>query len=301
MLLLKNSCESSSSSEGDETVGFQTQQHRRKIYRDRINFDFFLESVFIERFRLSRSAAEKVLIAIGQQIDHKTNKNHALNPKQQILTALHFFGNGSQYHSIGDMHGIHKSTVCRIVDRVSRAIIRILFLKYVRWPNNCAHISGGFFSIAGFPRLAGAVDGTLIPIKAPRMNENDYVDRHGQHSINAMVVCGPNYEFFYASVRWPGTVHDNRVLRNSTLYDKWELQSKYYWFNYSSEFIFKLVITNLFSLTDWRPFENAILLGDSGYQNLNWLLTPNIPTDLPLEGSRRYLRRHRSTRQMAGF
>lgn len=197
MPLRLNLCESSSSSE-EEEINLEMQNRRRKIYRDRINFDFFLESVFIERFRLSRSAVENVLIAIGPRIDYKTNKNHALNPKQQILVALHFYGNGSQYHSIGDMHGIHKSTVCRIVNRVSRTIVRILFPKYVRWPNNCAHISGGFFNIAGFPRVAGAVDGTLIPMKTPRQIESDFVDRHGQHSINAMVVCGPNYEFFYA-------------------------------------------------------------------------------------------------------
>lgn len=51
-------------------------------------------------------------------------------------------------------------------------------------------------------------------------------------------------------------------------------------------------------LIGWRPFPNAILLGDSGYQNLSWLLTPNIPGDLPANGERRYLRRLRSTRQM---
>lgn len=44
--------------------------------------------------------------------------------------------------------------------------------------------------------MAGAIDGSLIPIIAPSENEESYVDRHSQHSINAMVVCGPNYEFF---------------------------------------------------------------------------------------------------------
>lgn len=218
----------SSSSSEDENGQEHYQQNRsirrRKIYRDRINFDFFLESSFIERFRVRRATAEHVLKLIGPKIQHKTKKNHALDSKQQILVALHFFGNGSQYHGISDMHGIHKSTVCRIIHRVSKAILGTLFHEYVRWPENSAHITFGFWRIAGFPGVAGAVDGTLVPIEARHLYEKDYVDRHGQHSINAMVVCGPNHEFFYASARWPGSVHDNRVLRNSSLFQKWEIE-----------------------------------------------------------------------------
>lgn len=225
MPLRLNLIDSSSSSEEEENA-LERQRHRprRRIYRDRINFDFFLESSFIERFRISRSTAEKVLLYIGPIIQHKTERNHALSPRQQLLVGLHFYGIGSQYHSVGDIHGIDKSTVCRIVNRVSRAINRTLFHVFVRWYNDPSHIPVAFASIADFPGVAGAVDGTLIPIESPSINEKDYVDRHGGHSINALVVCGPSYEFFYASARWPGSVHDNRVLRNSTLFQTWEIE-----------------------------------------------------------------------------
>lgn len=227
-----NLFDSSSSSSEEEDVTVQVQrrqqqrQRRRKIYRDRINFEFFLESSFIERFRISRSTAQRVLNSIGASIEHKTNMNHALSSKQQLLVALHFLGTGCQFHAVSDMHGVHKSTVSRVVQRVSSAILRRLFPLYVRWPNDCAYIPIGFSQVADFPRVAGIVDGTLINILAPRINESDYVDRYGDHSINAMVVCGPKHEFFYASARWPGSVHDNRILRNSTLYEKWEINGK---------------------------------------------------------------------------
>lgn len=224
MPLISNIFNSSSSSEDDRSIIQSYQVHRRKIYRDRINFHFFQESVFVESFRLSRRSAERVLNAIGVQIKHKTDLNHALNEKQQLLVALHFLGNGSQYHGIANMHGIHKSTVCRIVHRVTKAILGILFPKFVRWPNSCDHIPILFSTFSGFPRVAGAIDGTLISIIAPSINESDFVDRHDQHSLNALVVCGPNHEFFYASARWPGSVHDNRILRNSTLFKKWEFE-----------------------------------------------------------------------------
>lgn len=222
-----NFCDTSSSEEENLPQREQRLKRKKKLFRERINFDRFLETDFMERFRLSPSTVESVLNVIGPIIKHKTNLNKALSPKQQLLSALHFFGTGSQYHAVSDMHGIHKSTVCRSVNRVSYAIIRELFHVYVRWPTNCGYIQAGFSSIAGFPRVAGAVDGTLIPIQSPRFSENDYVDRHGDHSINAMVVCGPYNEFFYASARWPGSVHDSRVLRNSTLFQKWEILGKF--------------------------------------------------------------------------
>lgn len=90
----------------------------------------------------------------------------------------------------------------------------------------------------GMPMVFGCVDGTLINIIAPSQDENQYVDRNSVHSINAMFICGPNLRFFAASVRWPGSVHDARVFRNSVVAQRLE--------------------------GGWRPFPGAVLLGDSG-------------------------------------
>lgn len=214
---------SSSEEETEENVEIEQIQRRRRIYRPRINFNFDNQE-FIRRFRIYPSVAEQVLNVIGERIQHKTQMNHALSPKQQLLIALHFFGNGSQYHGVGDMHGISAPTVCRIVRRVCNAVLNVLFREFVRWPNHTANIETGFLVMADFPRVAGIVDGTLINIDAPSIDESAYVDRHGNHSLNAMVVSGPNEQFYYASAKWPGSVHDNRVMRNSTLYEKWEVQ-----------------------------------------------------------------------------
>jgi len=40
-----------------------------------------------------------------------------------------------------------------------------------------------FHSIATIPLVAGCVDGTLIKIEAPLVNEPVFVDKHGNHSI----------------------------------------------------------------------------------------------------------------------
>ena len=44
------------------------------------------------------------------------------------------------------------------------------------------------------------------------------INRKGMYSINALMVCGPDHYFYYCKARWPGSVHDSRVLGNSSLY-----------------------------------------------------------------------------------
>lgn len=46
-----------------------------------------------------------------------------------------------------------------------------------------------FYSIAGFPRVIGAIDGSLIAIKGRDNEEHLYVCHKGFHAINVMAVC----------------------------------------------------------------------------------------------------------------
>lgn len=205
-----------------------------KVYRPRVNFDVINDHQFREKFRLRKCEVETIVDKIGPFLVN-TDKNMALNPQQQVLVALHWMGNGGPFHGIGDMHGISRATVCRVVERVVNAIVEHLFQEVVRWPENPDDIAADFLRIAGFPSVAGCIDGTLIKLDAPTINEQQFVDRHGNHSLNAMMVCGPDYSFYYVNSRWPGSVHDSRVLRTSALNQRFE--------------------------DGWRPFPGAVLLG----------------------------------------
>ena len=70
--------------------------------------------------------------------------------------------------------------------------------------------------IGGFPSVCGALDGTHILLSNPPANDEDsYINRHHTHSINAMAVCGPNLEIFYATANSPGRWHDSHVRDHS--------------------------------------------------------------------------------------
>jgi nuclease HARBI1 len=76
----------------------------------------------------------------------------------------------------------------------------------------------GFQAIAGFPGVLGCIDGTLIRIKRPKENENEYVGRKEGHRVNIQAVALPDGSFSNVVARYPGSAHDSRVFRESSLH-----------------------------------------------------------------------------------
>ena len=96
------------------------------------------------------------------------------------------------------------------------------------------------------PNIVGLIDGTQVQIVAPSENEDIYVNRHNYHSINVQVICDYDCKITNIVARWPGSVHDSTVLKESN-------------------------VKNYF---DTGPVNKGLLLGDSGYGCSNWLITP---------------------------
>ena len=73
-------------------------------------------------------------------------------------------------------------------------------------------------SIAGFPNVVGAIDGSHITIKAPQVNREDYFNGKQNYSINLQGVVDAADKFIDVSTGLPGSIHDARISRLSTLY-----------------------------------------------------------------------------------
>ena len=68
-----------------------------------------------------------------------------------------------------------------------------------------------------------AVDGTHIEILAYSSESKlDYFSRKQKYTINSQAAVGSNLMFLDISTGFPGSVHDARMLRASTLYQKCE-------------------------------------------------------------------------------
>ena len=124
-----------------------------------------------------------------------------------------------------------------------------------------------FFKIAGMPRVIGAVDSSSIPIRAPHNDEHMHVCHKGFHAINAMAECNAQLLFTNFACRWQGSVHDTAVFNGSMLHAH---------------------------LEDGGG-QNGWLLGDRGYGNQPYLLTPFRPDDVSTIPQRRYQKAHTKT------
>jgi DDE superfamily endonuclease len=49
--------------------------------------------------------------------------------------------------------------------------------------------------VHGFPGVVGCIDGTHIPVKAPRNDRDSYINRKGFPSINVLAVCDEKTRF----------------------------------------------------------------------------------------------------------
>lgn len=90
----------------------------------------------------------------------------------------------------GDLVGLHQSTVCRIVGRVSRLLAgQLKNVKHFPATGDMAELAKQqFHAIAGFPGVVGAIDCTHIPIQNPGgVHGEIYRNRKGWFSYNVQV------------------------------------------------------------------------------------------------------------------
>ena len=115
------------------------------------------------------------------------------------------------------------------------------------------------------------MDGTHIPILRPNIHEEAYLNRKDFHSINVQICGNEDLQIIDVVVKWPGSVHDSRILKNSKLYEK-------------------------FREGELPSLPNGVILGDSGYPLLEWLLVPFVEHSGITAAQKLYNKAHKSAR-----
>ncbi|XP_034057153.1 putative nuclease HARBI1 [Gymnodraco acuticeps] len=227
----------------------------RRGYRQRVHTErpkplqqYTTEELY-NRFRFGLDYINYIAGLVRPQLQCRTLRSHALTVEEQFLIALRFYACGTFYEVIADSMGVHRTTVGEVVTAVSDALARLLD-HFVTFPTDgqIAKVKQNFFLLGDMPNTIGVIDCTHVNIQAPRQREWEYVNRKGRHSINVQLVGDADLAITNCVVRWPGSVHDARIFRESRLFTEFQ--------------------TN-------RP--DGVILADSAYPLLPWVMTP-FPT-----------------------
>jgi hypothetical protein len=111
---------------------------------------------------------------------------------------------------IGDAHGVSKISVSRTNHLIAKNIAENIGL-YIQFPMTNTErqsVMFNFYDIKEFPPVLGEVDGTLIPIKAPSIDEHLYVCRRGFRALNVQGVCDANNVFTNIVAHYAGSTRD---------------------------------------------------------------------------------------------
>ncbi|XP_011700942.1 PREDICTED: putative nuclease HARBI1 [Wasmannia auropunctata] len=171
-----------------------------------------------------------------------------ITAEKHILCYLWFVGHESaSYRDVADRFGISISTLYNVITRVTEFIMS-LAPNIIRYPTSAEkeETSTYFFQEKGFPGIIGAIDGTHVRIDKPLQDADSYINRKKFFSLHAQGTVNQNLKFIDVFIGYPGSVHDARVFKNSSIYD------------------------DLYQLCE----DNYFLVGDSAYPCLKQLLVP---------------------------
>uniref|UniRef100_A0A3Q3GWN6 Putative nuclease HARBI1 n=1 Tax=Labrus bergylta TaxID=56723 RepID=A0A3Q3GWN6_9LABR len=164
----------------------------------------------------------------------------------QVLSTL---GSLATEREIGVRSCISQQTISRTMPAVCAAI-KVLSAQYIRFPFNDAQqtvIKRGFYEIAGFPNVTGAIDCTHMRLKPLSMNDYAHINCKNYHSIDVQIICNAKLSLLNVVARWPGGMHDTFIMQNSSVGTR---------------------------LQEGALQGQSHLLGDNGYPLSDYLVTP---------------------------
>ncbi|XP_018909951.2 putative nuclease HARBI1 [Bemisia tabaci] len=255
--------------EEEDTV--QNWRVERKRLRDSCDPFMAPKRQFQQNFRISKNVARALIQRLAPHFP--PTRRSSLTPTHRVLAALKFFASGSyQRGCVAEHNAINmcQTSVSDSLAKVMEAMIVELGAEVIRFPQTAeerAAVQLGFYEKFGMPGVIGAIDGTLICIKPPILNEEQFFSRKQSHSINTQIICDSNLKILNVNPRHGGATNDAFIWKHSTVF----------------QYLRDLVIN--------QGVPYVWLLGDSGYPLQPWLLTPIVGAD-PDSPQGRYTKAH---------
>uniref|UniRef100_A0A3Q3BA40 Uncharacterized protein n=1 Tax=Kryptolebias marmoratus TaxID=37003 RepID=A0A3Q3BA40_KRYMA len=221
----------------------------------------FTDSQWVHNFRMSRETFHYLCNTMHPALHLEDTPFRMSVPLQKrVAIALWKLATGSEYRSIAHLFGVSVTTVCKCVQDFCSAAVSLLVPEQMRFPDErkFREMAELFENKWGFPNCVGAIDGSHIPIIAPHEYHTDYYNRKGWHPVILQGAVDGKGQFWNIFAGLPGSLHDARVLRLSTL---WELVGQGRLLPAEKQIIGAADI-------------GVYILGDAAYPLQDWLMKP---------------------------
>ena len=150
------------------------------------------DTLWLENFRISRQSFLFICHGLQDTLKRKdTRFRKAITVEKRIAICLWHLATGEDLRSLGWRFDVGKSTVCQVVNEVCQVIVDVLLPGITG--DDLKTVLEGFKTTWRFPQCAGAIDGTHIPIVAPKECPADYYNRKGFYSLVMQVVVDHTY------------------------------------------------------------------------------------------------------------
>uniref|UniRef100_A0A3B4Y3T8 DDE Tnp4 domain-containing protein n=1 Tax=Seriola lalandi dorsalis TaxID=1841481 RepID=A0A3B4Y3T8_SERLL len=183
------------------------RQRRERIFSVRVPLFGMAEEKTIETHRLSGDAILELLREVGADLDPVTRRSPAVPAVAKLLATLHFLVSGSFQRTV---------TISSVLNAMCRRMGR--YIQFPRTQDTLNETKHGFYAVAGFPKIIGAIDCTHVQLVPPSDREHIYRNRKHTHSLNVQVVCDSKGIITNVVAKYPGSVDDSFILRNSALF-----------------------------------------------------------------------------------
>ncbi|XP_066585431.1 putative nuclease HARBI1 [Prorops nasuta] len=151
--------------ESDDFLLVEREKHAKIIGYYENTVPRYSLSDFKSHLRVTKEIFELLIIKLGPNLLQRTEYQKIM-PSKQIAIALWIFSNQEVYRTVADRFGLSKDTQ-----------------------------QNEFLNLSNFPGVVGAIDGSHIPISAPKIHTNSYVNRKKFHSILLQGICDANLRF----------------------------------------------------------------------------------------------------------
>ena len=219
------------------------------------------EEYFRQQLRVNRNMFETILHILGPRLERRnTWFKDCIPPAKVLALGLYRLAHGNSYSTIGPIFNVGKSTVIEAVQDVVNGLCELRD-EYIKFPETIAEVSSSiatFADLTNLPNVVGAIDGSHIRIKAPNDSAPDYFSRYQQHDFIIQAIVDGKKMFMDFACGYPGSMHDARVLRRSTILQRAEQRN-----------VLTQPTVNV-NGHDIGPY----LLGDSAYPLSPWLMKP---------------------------